>query len=194
MPLPKEISKLFCGLPLIGTERIGLPIIVNSLRFEPTTEREGVEIDPSCDKQNIGLFTSSIDLYHNILDYIEDNKILNAYEIVKLSNEYKGTYDSEANFKDNFVGMYKDIALDHKIFENSKGDFIKLSDAHIPLTTEKKSDKRLYEYAKELEADVLPKDYSGWQKNLDFYQELAYSYEDLAYRIEATSNVSSLGE
>ena len=193
MPLPKEISKLFCGLPLIGTERIGLPIIVNSLRFEPTTEREGVEIDPSCDKQNIGLFTSSIDLYHNILDYIEDNKILNAYEIVKLSNEYKGTYDSEENFKDNFVGMYKDIALDHKIFENSNGDFIKLSDAHIPLTTEKKSDKRLYEYAKELEADVLPKDYSGWQKNLEFYQELSYSYEDLAYRIEATSNVSSLG-
>jgi hypothetical protein len=193
MPLPKEISKLFCGLPLIGTERIGLPIIVNSLRFEPTTEREGVEIDPSCDKQNIELLTSSIDLYHDILFYIEDNKILNAYEIVKLSNEYKGTYDSEANFKDNFVGKYKDIALDYKIFENLNGDFIKLSDAHIPLTTEKKSDKRLYEYAKELEADVLPKDYSGWQKNLEFYQELAYSYEDLAYRIEATSNVSSLG-
>ena len=193
MPLPKEISKLFCGLPLIGTERIGLPIIVNSLRFEPTTEREGVEIDPSCDKQNIELLTSSIDLYHDILFYIEDNKILNAYEIVKLSNEYKGTYDSEANFIDNFVGKYKDIALDYKIFENLNGDFIKLSDAHIPLTTEKKSDKRLYEYAKELEADVLPKDYSGWQKNLEFYQELAYSYEDLAYRIEATSNVSSLG-
>lgn len=50
--LPKDISKLFCGLPLIGTERTGLPLIVNSLFFEPTTEREGVEIDPTCDKQN----------------------------------------------------------------------------------------------------------------------------------------------
>lgn len=193
MPFPKDMSKLFCGLPLIGTERTGLPIIINCLKFEPTTEREGVEIDPSCDKQNIKLLTSSIDLYNEILDYIENNEILNAFEIVKLSNEYNGTYESEENFKDNFVGKYMDMALNHNIVQNINGEFIKLSDIYIPLTVERKSDKILYEYAKEFEADVLPRDYAGWQKNLTFYQDLTYTYEDLASSIEAKSTISSLG-
>jgi len=181
MPLPKDIAKLFCGLPLVGTERIGLPIIANSLNFEPTTEREGVEIDPSCDKQNIKILTSFTELYDEILEYIEDNEILNAYEIVGLSNEYNGLYESKVYFKDHYVDKLKDIILNHKIVQNINGDFIKVDDVCIPTS------KDLYGFAKELDSDILPKNYSGWQRNLKFFTERSYSYEDLAYSIQESN-------
>jgi hypothetical protein len=61
-PLPKDISKLFCGLPMIGSENIGLPFILNSFDFEPTLEREGVEITPN-DIKNLKLFRQAVELY-----------------------------------------------------------------------------------------------------------------------------------
>lgn len=33
LPFPKNIAKMFCGLPLIGMEDIGLPFILNSLNL-----------------------------------------------------------------------------------------------------------------------------------------------------------------
>lgn len=191
MPFPKGISKLFCGLPLIGTERTGLPLIANSLEFEPTTEREGVEIDPSCDKQNIRILSSFIKLYKEILDYIEKNEILNAYEIVGLSNEYNGTYESKENFKDNIVGKFKELVLSHAILQNVYNSFIKVSDARIPVI-DKKTSKELYEFAKVFDSNILPLNYSGWQRNLKFYDDLAYTYGDLAERIQNTEYFESL--
>ena len=40
--------------------------------------------------------------------------------------------------------------------------------------------KPLEEQIKELDSDILPKNYSGWQRNLKFFTERTYSYEDLA--------------
>lgn len=181
MPLPIDIAKLFCGLPMVGTEKIGLPIIVNSLKFEPTPEREGVEIDPKCNKQNIKILTSFVDLYDEILEYIEDNEILNAYEIVGLSDKYNGTYESEEYFKDFFVGKLQEVILNHKVVQNINEIFIKVTDVCIPTS------KELYGFAKELDSDILPKNYSGWQRNLKFFTERSYSYEDLAYSIQESN-------
>lgn len=178
MPLPKDISKLFCGLPLIGTERTGLPFIVNSLQFEPTTEREGVEIDPSCDQQNIQILEDSIDLYDTMLDYIEDNEILDGYEIVELNTEYNGTYESKEYFKDHFVEKIKDIIFEHKIAQNNNNEFIKISDLRIP------TNKELYGFAKKLVSEELPKKYAGWKKSLKFFDDISYTYENLANDIE----------
>jgi len=181
MPLPIDIAKLFCGLPLVGTEKTGLPIIVNSLNFEPTTERDGVEIDPECDKQNIRILTSSIDLFDEILDYVEENEILNAYEIVGLNDKYDGMNESQIYFKDFFVGKLKNIVLKHKIVQNINDVFVKVDEICIP------TNEKLYGFAKELDSDILPKDYSGWQSNLQFFTEQKYSYEDLAYSIQESN-------
>jgi hypothetical protein len=74
--LPAEISKLFCGLPMIGSENIGLPFILNSLDFEPTLERENVEITVN-DKQNTFLFKQATELYKLLLDDISNKKLDN---------------------------------------------------------------------------------------------------------------------
>lgn len=41
-PLGSQFPRLFFTFPLIGTEEIGIPIIINSINFEPRVERDGV--------------------------------------------------------------------------------------------------------------------------------------------------------
>lgn len=38
----KDVSKLFLGFPLVGTEDFSFPIVINSLAFTPTEQRNGV--------------------------------------------------------------------------------------------------------------------------------------------------------
>ena len=100
LPYPKELSRIFCGLPLIGTEEIGLPFLLNSLKFMPTTEREGVELEPNSNEVNRKLFNSSIELYGRMLDYVANNKLRNAFHIAHLSRKYNGTQISNQQFFD----------------------------------------------------------------------------------------------
>jgi hypothetical protein len=41
-PLTKNYPRLYYTFPLIGTEEIGIPIIINSTQFDPRVERDGV--------------------------------------------------------------------------------------------------------------------------------------------------------
>lgn len=76
--------------------------------------------------------------------------------------------------------------------QNINGEFINVSDVRIPQINNK-ANKNLYDFAKELDADVLPQNYWGWQRNLRYFKELTYSYEDLAESIQEKGNISALG-
>ena len=188
---PAGISKLFCGLPLVGTERIGIPFIINSLNFEPTIERDGVEIDPSCNSKNIQILNSAIELYKKLLDFIKSKNIDNGYEIVKISSEYNGSYESKEYFKDYFIEKFKKIILDCDIAKNVNGDFINISELRIPLVESKKSIE-LYDFARKIAPDYMPNDYIGWQKSLAYFDELEYSYKDLASDIGWLSSLEDI--
>lgn len=47
-----SVPKLLLGFPLIGTEDFSLPVVVHSLRFSPTEERDGVYLGQSDDEVN----------------------------------------------------------------------------------------------------------------------------------------------
>ena len=49
---PTRVPKLLLGFPLIGTEDFSLPVVVHSLRFSPTEERDGVYLGQSDDEVN----------------------------------------------------------------------------------------------------------------------------------------------
>ena len=49
---PTSVPKLLLGFPLIGTEDFSLPVVVHSLRFSPTEERDGVYLGQNDDKVN----------------------------------------------------------------------------------------------------------------------------------------------
>lgn len=94
--LNNEVPRLYFTFPLIGTEEIGIPFIINSDKFDPRVERDGVylkDIDDEDDQT-----TNRQILREALLDasvvfsaLIEERKINGEYEIFnyKQSRDYK---------------------------------------------------------------------------------------------------------
>lgn len=194
---PKELSRLFCGLPLVGTEDIGMPFLLNSLKFEPTTEREGVELEPSSNEINRKLFIASIDLYDRMLDYIESNRIRNAFHLTHLCRKFNGTQISNQQFYNLYLAKYKQHVLSHRIVVNGDSQFVSFSSICLPFK-ESKPDTDLYNNSKLLNNNRMPiaEDYEQWFDATDFtlFPDQKYTYEDFAKEIEEKNNVFSFGK
>lgn len=197
MPFPKGLSRIFCGLPLIGTEDIGMPFLLNSLKFMPTTEREGVELEPTSNEANRKLFNASVELYGRMLDFIVKHKMKNAFYLARLCHKYNGTPISSQQFYNLYLAGYKRHILNHNIVLNENNQFVSYSSIRLPFR-ESKSDIELYKNCKLLSKDCLPaeSDYQSWFDITDFtiFREQKYTYENLAKQIEAKANIYSFGK
>lgn len=197
LPFPKDLSRIFCGLPLIGTEDIGLPFVLNSLKFLPTTEREGVELEPVSNEINRKLFSESIELYGRMLDYITVNKFRNAFYLAKLRGNYNGTQISNQQFFNLYISKYKQQLLNHNIVVNGENRFVPFSVIKLPFK-DSKSDVDLYKNCRLLNNACLPaeKDYQAWFDVTDFtiFREQKYTYEDFAKQVEGKVNIYSFGK
>ena len=168
LPLPKGISKLFCGLPMIGSENIGLPFIINSFEFEPTIEREGVEITPN-DVKNLLLFKQAIELYQILLNEIAQKKLDDAFYLTKLSYKFNGMEGSKNIYRRDFIPLFKKKIESSKIVKNEKGDLICFSEMLLPYK-EGNVFPELFKYASEIKCSRLPlnRTYEGWLDATDF--------------------------
>lgn len=197
LPFPKGMSRIFCGLPLVGTEEIGMPFLLNSLKFKPTQEREGVELDPATNTLNRKLFESSVVLYGKMLDFVEKNKMRNAFYLARLRNKYNGTQISNQQFYNLYLAGYKRHILSHSIVFNEEERFVSFSSIILPFK-ESGPDMDLYENCELLKKSSLPKkdDYQEWFDITDFtiFKEQKYTYEKFAKEIEVKENIYSFGK
>lgn len=82
----REIPKLFCDFPLIGTEDFHFPVVVNSFFFNPQTEREGIWLNGNDDievQENQALLKSAVELYRELLDNIAQKNFFDLYNIAE---------------------------------------------------------------------------------------------------------------
>ena len=197
LPFPKNIAKMFCGLPLIGMEDIGLPFILNSQKFTPSQERNGVAISPSSNPENRQLFVDSVELYDRILGYVEANKMDCAYNLANMSRKYNGDQVSNTQFVNVGIVYYVNKLLNHTVVRSQSGDFISFRQTRLPFK-ESKLDEKLYEYASFVADKMLPQvaDYKAWFEATDFtlFCEQKYTYKMLAEKIEQTGKVSAFGK
>ena len=133
LPFPKDLSRIFCGLPLVGTEDIGMPFLLNSLKFTPTTEREGVELQPGSNDVNRSLFLASTELYGMVLDYVANNQLKCAFNIARLRSKYNGNSISNQQFYSLYLTKYKQHILSHNIVVNTENQFVSFSSISVML-------------------------------------------------------------
>ncbi|MGI0492328.1 sacsin N-terminal ATP-binding-like domain-containing protein [Alkalinema pantanalense CENA528] len=82
----KDLPKLFCDFPLIGTENFHFPVIVNSFFFNPQTERDGIwlkGVDDTEVIENQTLLESAVDLYKDLLSRITQENFFNLFNIAE---------------------------------------------------------------------------------------------------------------
>lgn len=197
LPFPDTLSRIFCGLPLIGTEEIGMPFLLNSLKFEPTTEREGVELEPNSNEVNRSLFKDSIELYKKVLDYVESNKLHSAFNITRIKRKYNGTQASNQVFYAQYMAKYQQEILSHAIAFNAENEQISVANLRLPYR-EGKPDTDLYKKALMVASYSLPQenDFLSWFNATDFsvFKDQEYTYSHLAKTIESKQSIYSFGE
>lgn len=82
----RDLPKLFCDFPLIGTENFHFPVIVNSFFFNPQTERDGIWLKGINDTEvieNQRILESAVDLYRDLIARIAQEKFFNLYNIAE---------------------------------------------------------------------------------------------------------------
>ncbi|MGB7442202.1 MAG: hypothetical protein WA919_14115 [Coleofasciculaceae cyanobacterium] len=82
----KNVPKLFCDFPLIGTENFHFPVVVNSFFFSPQTERDGIWLKGSDDvevEENQKLLESAVELYKNLLSQITEKDFFDLYNLAE---------------------------------------------------------------------------------------------------------------
>jgi hypothetical protein len=82
----RNIPKLFCDFPLIGTENFHFPVIVNSFFFNPQTERDGIwlkGIDDTEVEENQKLLENAVELYRNLISQVAEENFFDLYNLAE---------------------------------------------------------------------------------------------------------------
>lgn len=200
-PYPDGVPKLFCGLPMIGTEKTGLPIIINSIYFVPSDERDSAELIPGPQyNENIEIISQAAELYRKVLNYVESNKLSGVYYLARISHDYKcNNTASKQQFEKKFVEPSVEYIKTKKIIRsNESNQYIDLRIAKIPYIDDVRISEELYELASYVRNADLPiiEDYKYWVETLDFsiFREMTYKLPDLLSDVEKIGKINLIGE
>lgn len=83
----RDIPKLFVGFPLIHTETFGFPAVINSLRFTPTTNRDGVYLgrnEDEVNRQNEEVIRRSCGLLVRLIECAGESRWRGIYELARV--------------------------------------------------------------------------------------------------------------
>lgn len=75
--LPKNSPRLYCDFPLVGTEDLGFPVVINSSKFNPVETRNGVfltNVERVQNKENKAIMYDALELYFTVVDYAARNE------------------------------------------------------------------------------------------------------------------------
>jgi len=91
--LSNDIPRLFVYMPLIGSEVIPIPFIINSYSFEPSEERDALLLagDDEDVKQNKKLLEKAFDCFFKLAEFCvqkEYKQLYNLFHFSKISEEY----------------------------------------------------------------------------------------------------------
>lgn len=117
----KNVPKLFCDFPLIGTENFNFPVIVNSFFFNPQTERDGIWLKGSDDpevEENQDLLQSAVELYTDLITKVSVENFFNLYNIVETRLPITSEkYFDDVWYKDSIQKPIKELVLKAKLVE-----------------------------------------------------------------------------
>ena len=86
----KDVPKLFCTFPLIGTEDFSFPVIVNSAYFNPNDPRSGIyltDVENKVVDENKNLISQALNAYKNLLNYVAEHHWKQVYNVVHIPRQ-----------------------------------------------------------------------------------------------------------
>jgi hypothetical protein len=196
-PYPYKLTKLFCSLPMIGTEEFSSPIAINSCKFVPKTERDGIKLSIN-DSVNRSALTSASQAYIVLVDKLIQENYDGFYNIIKWTY-FIGEEAEKKWFLENVITPIKNHLLKSEIVRTNTAR-INLSQTKIPYFNidelKKNQLNEFYQLCYEFMPDLVPvhSDFKHWFNSLDFnvFKNCKYELLELLEEVNNLGNLNSL--
>lgn len=140
LPLTNNYPRLYYTFPLLGTEEIGIPIIINSTHFDPRVERDGIYLKKVSEdgSEVINKEIISKALSQSLLSFLHLFKTKNIYGVYEVFN-FRFSKDLKWIDRGWFSNLknetFQILATKEVIkYNNSAESFVNLKNLTIPFT------------------------------------------------------------
>jgi hypothetical protein len=204
-PINKNIPRLFCSFPLIGTEEFSFPFVINSNKFSPKTERDRLYLQGDGDyaQNNKDLLKKAVSLYKEVLTFSSDNNWKDLYVIAQHELPPENDDFDRSWYKQEIQEKIREVLLKTPIVETEQGDLISILDAeknyttYFPYDTNIQVRHKIWEYTFSLFPDSTPceRHIHDWYSIVKSWKECFHQDIDvLAKDIENQASIKELSE
>lgn len=195
----KDIPKLFCDFPLIGTENFHFPVVVNSFYFSPQTERDGIWLKGVDDEEvieNQQLLKNSVKLFQDLVNKISERNYFDLYNIV--STKIPATderYFDKAWYIKNIQKPLKEFLKQAKLVE-TPNDKTMIGDVYFPdKALNKEASEKIWQFSSDLKVNKLPiKEHIQKWTDVIWSDCSTVDIDDLVTDLKGKENISILME
>ena len=204
-PIPSNVPRLFCAFPLVGTEDFSFPLIINSTKFAPKTERDGLYLQGDGDaEKNKDLLQQSLELYQEVLNFVSENQWFDLYVLAYNDLPPKSDYFDQSWYKDIIQSQIRQSLLTVPIVETLAGDWVLISKsddqnecAYFPYDKNEKVREQIWEFTSVLFTNIPKKEHIHywykilWSKDNGIRQTLEKLASDISRNIKSIDELSS---
>ena len=145
--LQEPAPKLFILFPLIGSERLGLPVTINSKRFKPHEDRDGIILtgESTGAQENWRLLKDSVGHQVQLLEWCAKEKWSGAERLLAFDITRLPDWVGENQW---FIELLTDLVRSARttpLMPTLGGDWINPKDAWIPITDNESHKVRLWD-------------------------------------------------
>ena len=202
--LDSTVPRLHLDFPMIGTEDLNLPFIVNSSLFEPTEPRDGVSLmddeDNEVSRLNCGVMLRAVNIYNHFLSFVGDNENWNdLYNLARIKQPKKHTWIDDDWFKRDIIDSIRDKLLHTPIVDVVNGKRISIwneddeCQVYFPNAAKDDIRSRIWELSKTMYPQFTPiKEHIDQWDNIIWKDCYKFSISELSQEIENKENITDL--
>ncbi|ABG60190.1 conserved hypothetical protein [Cytophaga hutchinsonii ATCC 33406] len=198
----KDIPKIFCDFPLIGTEQFHFPVVINSFYFNPQTERDGVWLKGTDDdevQENREIFESAIELFKILLNEVSHKPFFDLFNIVETRIPYTNEkYFDEYWYKQSIQKPLRESLIEARLIELEDENLEKMPLKKIWFPAKSYSEKvqtEIWKFTYDLFPNLVPKkSHSIYWSESSWEEWNKLTYVVLASTVATQENIAKLSE
>lgn len=207
-PEQHSSAKLFVLFPLIGSERLGLPATVNSRRFKPREDRDGIVLTGNSigAQENQRLLKESVRHQERLLEWCAQERCSGAERILDFDTSHLPDWARDVTWFRSLLTNLVRKARETPLLTTVGGHWIEPRAAWLPTTDDPLHQERFWTLISSWEGAeaMLPRrgDLAEWSRNLSHWLDLinssrekmeeAFTLEKVAQRVDGAESVQDL--
>lgn len=200
LPIEKEVPKVFLDFPLIGTEELHIPFVINSPFFEPTEPRDGISLTDGTDNdtlKNVKVFNEAFRLYNIFINYVEDKtEWKNLYNLADIRKPKAKDWVNNVWYETTYIKPTRETLLTKNIVDTVRYNRRAITGERtvdFPSSSKKEIRDKLWTLCNINNHFILPaQDHIHQWHEVNWDKKFELTIETLVKWVEAKQNINQL--